>query len=108
MAKDNDKYHHNQEQNCDTNNGHEHPNQKKVINRLARITGHADAIKRMVEEGRNCSEILIQIAAVKSALTNVGKLILDDHINHCVVKAVKEEDTQSLDDLRDAIDKFVK
>lgn len=109
MIEDNN--HHNQEQDQghgSHSNDHDHPNQKKVINRLARITGHTAAIKRMVEESRDCSEILIQIAAVKSALTNVGKLILDDHINHCVVKAVKEDDTQSLEDLRDAIDKFVK
>lgn len=94
--------------NLEHNHGHDHPNHKKVVNRLARITGHTDAIKRMVEDGRDCSEVLIQIAAVKSALTNVGKLILDDHINHCVVRAVQENDTQSLEDLRDAIDKFVK
>lgn len=87
---------------------HVHPSQKKVIDRLSRITGHTAAIKRMVEEGRDCSEILIQIAAVKSALTNVGKLILDDHISHCLVNALERGETESLEDLKDAIDKFVK
>lgn len=87
---------------------HVHPSQKKVIDRLSRINGHTAAIKRMVEEGRDCSEILIQIAAVKSALTNVGKLILDDHISHCLVKALKRGETESLEELKDAIDKFVK
>nr|WP_236777920.1 metal-sensing transcriptional repressor [Anoxybacter fermentans] len=85
-----------------------HPNTKRVIYRLARIAGHTNAIKKMVEEGRDCSEILIQIAAVKSALNNVGKLILKDHINHCVVKAIEENNTEILEDLQDAIDKFVK
>ena len=59
---------------------HQHPNQKKVINRLSRIIGHTEAIKRMCEEERDCAEILTQIAAVKSALNNVGKVILQDHI----------------------------
>lgn len=87
---------------------HRHPNEKKVIDRLARIVGHANAIKRMVEDGRDCNEILVQIAAVKSALTNVGKIILTDHINHCVVEAVQEDNREILDDLTDAIDKFFK
>lgn len=88
--------------------GHSHPNQKKVTNRLARIIGHTEAIKRMCEEERDCSEILTQIAAVKSALNNVGKVILQDHINHCVVDAVKEGDLEALERLNSAIDKFMK
>lgn len=88
--------------------GHEHPNTKSVINRLARISGHVDGIKGMVEEGRDCSEVLIQLAAVKSALNNVGKLIIEDHIKHCVVHAVQENDLTKLDDLNKAIEHFLK
>ncbi len=91
---------------CEIKN--DHPNAKKVVNRLARITGHTNSIKIMYEEGRDCSEILIQIAAVKSALTNVGKLILDDHIDHCVIEAVENNDSEVLEDLKDAIEKFLK
>ncbi|MCC5910541.1 MAG: metal-sensing transcriptional repressor [Clostridiaceae bacterium] len=87
---------------------HNHPQQKQIINRMARITGHAEAIKRMYEEGKECSEILIQIAAVRSALNNVGKLILQDHINHCIIEAVENEDQEVLEKLNDAIDKFIK
>ncbi|MCG8484015.1 MAG: metal-sensing transcriptional repressor [Clostridia bacterium] len=87
---------------------HNHPQQKKIINRMAKIVGHAGAIKRMCEEGKECSEILIQIAAVRAALNNVGKLILEDHINHCVIEAVENNDHQKLKDLNDAIDKFIK
>ena len=75
---------------------------------MAKIVGHAGAIKRMCEEGKECSEILIQIAAVRAALNNVGKLILEDHINHCVIEAVENNDHQKLKDLNDAIDKFIK
>lgn len=88
--------------------GHSHPNQKKVINRLSRIIGHTEAIKRMCEEERDCAEILTQIAAVKSALNNVGKVILQDHINHCVIDAVKNDELEALDRLNSAIDKFMK
>ncbi|MBM7615860.1 metal-sensing transcriptional repressor [Alkaliphilus hydrothermalis] len=87
---------------------HKHPQQKQVINRMARIVGHAEAIKKMCEEEKECSEILIQIAAVKSALNNVGKLILKNHINHCIVEAVEARDETALEKLEEAIDKFMK
>ena len=56
--------------------GHVHTNQKAVINRLARALGHLEKVKRMVEEGYDCSEVLVQLAAVRSALDNTGKVIL--------------------------------
>jgi len=87
---------------------HEHENTKAVINRLSRAIGHLESVKKMVEDGRDCSEVLIQIAAVKSAVNNIGKIILQDHINACVVNAVETGDRKVLDDLNIAIDKFVK
>lgn len=87
---------------------HVHANTKAVLNRMARIIGHMESIKRMVEDGRDCSEVLVQIAAVKSAMNNVGKVILQDHIKHCIVEAVEDNDQQSIDDLCEAIDKFMK
>lgn len=87
---------------------HNHENTQAVINRLSRAIGHLEAVKKMVEEGRDCSEVLIQIAAVKSAVNNIGKIILEDHINHCVVDAVETGDKKVLDDLSLAIEKFIK
>ena len=87
---------------------HKHPNQKQIINRMSRIIGHAESIKRMLEDEKECSEILIQIAAVKSALNNVGKMVLKDHINHCIVEAVETDDDAVLEKLDEAIDKFIK
>ena len=72
---------------------HSHTETQKVINRLSRAIGHLESIRTMVEEGRECSEVLIQIAAVKSAVNNIGKLILQDHIEHCVIDAVATGDT---------------
>ena len=87
---------------------HVHENQKAVINRLARAIGHLDKVKRMVEEGRDCTEILIQLAAVRSALDNTGKVILKDHMRRSMVDAVESEDESIIDDLCQAIDKFMK
>lgn len=83
-------------------------NTKAVINRMARIIGHMESIKRMVENGRDCSEVLVQIAAVKSAINSVGKVVLKDHIQHCVADAVEDNDQQAIDELCDAIERFMK
>ena len=87
---------------------HVHENQKAVINRLARAIGHLQRVKRMVDEDYDCSEILIQLAAVRAALESTGKVILQDHIQHCIVDAVEEGDEQAIADLCAAIDKFIK
>lgn len=88
--------------------GHVHENQKAVINRLSRAIGHLEKVKRMVEEGYDCSEVLVQLAAVRSALDNTGKVILKDHMRHCMVDAVAVGDQEAIDDLCVAIDKFMK
>ena len=85
-----------------------HPNKQAVLNRMARVIGHMEAVKRMVEDDRDCSEVLVQIAAVRAAVNSVGKIILQDHINHCIVHAVESGDQKMLDDLTSAIEQFVK
>lgn len=92
---------------CEEHN-HQHKNTKEVINRLSRAIGHLESVKRMVEDGRDCSDVLIQIAAVKAAVNNIGKIILQDHINTCVVNAVETGDKKVLEDLNSAIEKFIK
>ena len=88
--------------------GHVHENTQAVLNRLSRAIGHLEKVKRMVEEGHDCSEVLIQLAAVRSALDNTGKVILKDHMRHCMVDAVAAGDQDAIDDLCQAIDKFMK
>ena len=87
---------------------HHHENTRAVLNRMSRAIGHMESIKTMIEDGRACSEVLIQIAAVRSAINNIGKIILEDHIRHCVVDALETGDQKVLDELDEAISKFVK
>ncbi|MCI9019745.1 MAG: metal-sensing transcriptional repressor [Eubacterium sp.] len=87
---------------------HDPKEMKAVVNRLAKAIGHLEAVKGMVENGRDCSEVLVQLAAVKSALNNTGKLILKEHISHCIVHAVEHGDKSAVEDLNRAIDQFVK
>ena len=87
---------------------HSHEHTRAVLNRLSRAIGHLQSVRRMVEEGRDCAEVLIQIAAVRSAIDNTGKLILQDHLKHCIIDAAQEGDQKAIDDLCQAIDKYMK
>ncbi|MCD8023452.1 MAG: metal-sensing transcriptional repressor [Lachnospiraceae bacterium] len=87
---------------------HTHENTKAVLNRLSRAIGHLEYVKRMVEEGRDCSEVLVQLSAVKSAINNTGKIILQDHIKHCLVDAIQSGDMEEIEELNKAIDQFIK
>ena len=85
------------------------PEEKKaVINRLSKAIGHLEAVKRMVEKDADCSDVLIQLAAVRSAINNTGKVVLKNHLNHCIVEAVEENDMEAIERLNQAIDKFMK
>jgi len=87
--------------------GHTHPHAqtKAVVNRLSRAIGHLESVKRMVEDGRDCTEILVQLAAVRSALNSTAKVILKDHLEHCVAESgAASADLQALNE---AIDKFM-
>ena len=85
---------------------HTHTQTKAVINRLARAIGHLESVKHMVEDGRDCTEVLMQLAAVRSALNSTAKVILKDHLEHCVTD--REGDlSENLEALNEAIDKFM-
>lgn len=92
----------------DAAESHRHEHHQQVINRLARIEGHVRAVKRMVERDVPCPDVLIQIAAVRSALYSVGRLVLEDHLQSCMVEAVEKGNyQQALRDLKASLDKFI-
>lgn len=87
---------------------HFHPNQKKVINRLARIEGHVKAVKQMVIDERDCPDVLLQITALRKAIDNTAKLILKDHLEHCLVHTVNTaEQDEFLKKFQDALDRYI-
>lgn len=87
---------------------HSHTQTKAVLNRLSRAQGHLESVRKMVERGEDCSEVLLQLSAVISALNSTGRVILKDHIEHCIVDAVEEHDTQAIEQLNAAIDRFMR
>lgn len=98
--------HRNMTHNHSHNHSHTHTQTKAVLNRLAKASGHLQSVKKMVEDGKDCSEVLIQLSAVVSALTNTGKIILEDHIEHCIVDAVETGDFETIENLKRAIGKI--
>jgi CsoR family transcriptional regulator, copper-sensing transcriptional repressor len=87
---------------------HNQEEKQAVINRLSKVVGHIEAIKRMVNNDMDCSQILIQLAAVRAAINNTGKMVLKNHISNCLTQAAKEGDEQTIDDLNKVIDQFIK
>lgn len=103
---------------CHTHDGaHEHgahshthdPEEiRAIVNRLSRSIGHLEKVKRMVENGDDCADVLIQLSAVRAALTSTGRLLLKEHLEHCIVEAMHEDDKEALAKVNKAIDQFMK
>jgi DNA-binding FrmR family transcriptional regulator len=62
----------------------------------------------MVEDDRDCSEVLIQLSAVRSAITSTGKIIMQHHMEHCIVDAIQNNEPERIEELKNAIDQFIK
>ena len=86
---------------------HEPAHKKRIVDNLSRAIGHLTSVKKMVEDDRECTDVLIQIAAVRSAITSIGKAILQQHLTHCIAEAVETGDRTSMDDLNDAVQKLL-
>jgi len=86
----------------------EHKQTRNVLSRLARIEGHVRAIRRMVEQDQPCSDVLVQMAAVRSALDRAAKLLLADHMEHCVLDSSRGGNPRKLlAELRKALERFI-
>jgi CsoR family transcriptional regulator, copper-sensing transcriptional repressor len=93
-----------------THHGHVHSEEslRAIVNRLSRIEGHIRGIKTMVQDGRDCPDVLVQIAAVRGALDRVARAILDEHLTECVLRAAKEGNIEAeIEELRIALDRFL-
>ncbi|MCR5032608.1 MAG: metal-sensing transcriptional repressor [Lachnospiraceae bacterium] len=86
---------------------HDPKEKKRQINRLARIIGHLQKVKQMLEDDEDCADVLLQLSASKSALNGLGKEIINDHLSHCIIHAVEDGDDTALNEFMDAIQKFV-
>jgi DNA-binding FrmR family transcriptional regulator len=87
----------------------EHHQTDAVVRRIKRAEGHLAAVRRMVEEGRDCPEILIQLSAVRAALEATAKLVLADHVESCLRDAAHDGDAErAWTDLERALQSFIR
>lgn len=86
---------------------HDPADKKRQLNRLSRIIGHLQHVRLMIEDDADCAEVLVQIAAVRSALNGLGKQIINEHISHCIAHAVEEGDTAAIEEFQKAIEKYL-
>ena len=82
----------------------------KLIARINRIEGQVRGLRKMVEEDRDCLQVLKQIAAAGGALRSLGALILEDHLRGCVATAIKTRDheNEAIGQVVDIFNKFSK
>lgn len=78
-----------------------------VTKRLKRIEGQIRGLINMVEGDKSCEEILIQIGSAKSALHKTGQVILEGHLRHCVLDAIREgKEDETMKRLTSALEQF--
>lgn len=80
-----------------------------IQSRLKKIEGQVRGIQKMVEDDKPCNDILIQIGAIKSALHKTGQIILEGHMQHCVLDGIKNGDEdETISKLLSALNQFSK
>ncbi|MEF9969370.1 MAG: metal-sensitive transcriptional regulator [Ruthenibacterium sp.] len=87
----------------------QHSHSQDATKRLARIAGQVTGIKDMVENGRECEDILMQLSSASSALTQVARIIMTEHLEHCVRDGMEHGDKEkTIENLKKAVEQFAK
>lgn len=79
-----------------------------IGNRLSRIEGQVRGIRRMIDNDEGCVGIMVQVAAVRSAINTVGGIILKNYTKNCIRNSAASGDEETLDELIDTIIRFTK
>lgn len=87
---------------------HHSPEEKKRrLNRISRAIGHLNHVKKMIETDEDCADVLNQLSAVRSAISGLGKEIINEHITHCIAHAMEDGDESAVDEFKKSIEKFM-
>ena len=79
---------------------------KNLVNRINRISGQVDGVKKMIENDRYCTDILIQLASIEKSIKSLASIILDNHMHSCVVKGIKEGDESKINEVIELFRRF--
>lgn len=81
---------------------------RKLVNRLSRIEGQVNGVKKMLQNDAYCTDILIQISACQAAFNSFTKELLASHIKGCVAEGIKNGDEEIVDELVRTLQKLMK
>ena len=89
--------------------GHYHdPEEKKrQLNRLAKAIGHLKHVQAMIEHDEDCADVLTQLSATRSAITGLGKEIINEHMTHCITHAIADGNLELVEEFQQAVQKFI-
>lgn len=79
---------------------------KDLTVRINRIAGQMNGIRKMIEEDRYCDDVLIQLAAVDKAIKSLAAIVLEKHMQNCIVEHVRQGDLSVVDEIVDLFKKF--
>ncbi|MEG1609268.1 MAG: metal-sensitive transcriptional regulator, partial [Clostridia bacterium] len=80
--------------------------QKDIDNRLASVEGHIKGVRQMVADDKPCEDIMMQLSAISAAIDKTNKLIMENHIRHCVKDGIENGDFEVIDRLVEVIEKY--
>lgn len=86
---------------------HSEEHKKRMLNRLSRAIGHLQSVKQMIENDVDCNDVLVQLAAVKSAIGNTGKEIAKEHLTHCLMEAIEKGSYDEVEEFKATLDKLL-
>ena len=81
---------------------------KAIIHRISRSTGHLRSVKTMIENDRDCSEILIQLSAVKSEIAGTSRAVLKQYLEESINQAVSYDEIEKLKNVSQILDLILK
>lgn len=91
---------------CEKKTVRDETKKKALCNRLNRIEGQINGIKKMVNEDRYCQDILIQLAAVEKSIKSLANQILNDHVHNCIARGIEEGNTEIVEEISDLFKMF--
>ena len=81
---------------------------KDILNRLRRIEGQVKGIQGMVEKETCCTDVLVQISAIRAAINKVGILMIENYAYNCLELGENVEDEEKINELLKIMNKFIK
>lgn len=79
---------------------------KNLINRLNRINGQVNGVKKMIEEDSYCNDILIQLSAIKNSVQSLSNELLDSHLRTCITTDLQKGNLDAVDEVVNLFKKF--